>query len=111
MNVRTTDLREHPRSPVSFWAVEENENAAYYHFVRDLSEGGLFLEKQMPLPVGTPLVLVLSLPDGETIRTQAKVVHVRQEPPRMGNGVKFNDMTSEHRNALAGYLAQISGVA
>jgi len=59
--------------------------------VKDFSISGAFINSQQPLPVGTRLSLLLSLPEGE-IQVQAIV---RNRRAQGGIGVEFLSMGSK----------------
>jgi len=79
--------RAHPRLP--FFAevtYADDRNQATQEFVRDLSEGGMFIETSEPLEVGQSLQAHFSLPGvKEDIRVPAKVVRITND----GMGVRF----------------------
>ena len=96
------EKRTHQRLQVSLWAVEKSPEAAYYHYVTELSAGGLFLEKRLPLPVGSEVALEIKLPAGSTIKCSGSVV--RQADDGKGNGVKFNDISDADKAAITEFL-------
>lgn len=97
--------RRHPRYPVSLWAIERAPGISYYHHVSNLSASGLFLEKPVPLPVGEHFPLELPLPGGPTVNAHGIVVHAIDGG---GNGVVLLGLGDEDRDALEGYLANLS---
>lgn len=97
------EKRSHDRLEVSLWAVEKSPDAAYYHYITELSPGGMFLEKRLPLPVGSQVELEIKLPTGTTIRCTGSVV--RQAEDGQGNGVKFENISDEDKKAIEAFLA------
>jgi len=76
--------------------------------VREISEGGVFLVTERPLPVGTPLNFRLVGDRGETVEVEGAVVWVRrpgsdERPP--GMGVEFSNLDESQREAVA-YLVE-----
>jgi len=65
----------------------------------DLSIGGCYIETIFPFPVGTALDLKLHLED--TLLVSATVVTC---DPQVGNGIEFEKMLPEDREALSAYL-------
>lgn len=96
------EKRNYDRLQVSLWAVEKSPDAAYYHYVTELSAGGVFLEKRLPLPVGSEVELEFTLPSGLTIRATGSVV--RQADDGKGNGIKFEKISDEHQAAIEEFL-------
>ena len=99
-------LRRHARYPVSLWAVENADGGSYFHHVQDLSVGGFFLRKPMPLPVGAAMEVVLELPTGRRIQAKARVVHTVVSPARSGNGVELESLSNEDQTALQEFLGE-----
>ena len=94
--------RSHDRTAVSLWAVETSRDAAYYHYISELSEGGLYLEKPLPLPVDSEVELEVELPGGIV---KARGVVVRRSDDGTGHGVKFKDISPDALQALRSFLA------
>ena len=75
--------------------------------------GGLFIESEAPLPVGTKLVIDFSLPDSPTEWLSAKGVvawvcpKADQYTFSPGMGVRFTDITTETRNRVLNLVRSI----
>jgi diguanylate cyclase (GGDEF)-like protein/PAS domain S-box-containing protein len=65
----------------------------------DLSLGGCYIESIFPFPIGTNLDIRLSIQT--TVLISAIVVTC---DPQVGNGIRFNTMLAEDREALAAFL-------
>ena len=113
---RKSPRRVAARMPVSLWAVEDDGSGIYYHHVRDLSAGGLFLEKGLTLPVGSRMQLELTLPTARSIRAEGVVVTSVStdgaERPRngnankaSGNGIRFEKISDADRKAIDEYVS------
>ena len=100
------EKRTYDRLQVSLWAVEKSPDAAYYHYITELSAGGVFLEKRLPLPVGSEVELEFKLPSGMQIRATGSVV--RQADDGKGNGIKFEKISDEHKKAIEEFLSSES---
>ncbi len=81
------------------------ENAE--QFLRDyainISLGGIFLQTDSPLPVGTTLKLFFSIPElDDLIETTGEVVWVKKSENgnKGGMGIRFNDLTDEAKEKL-----------
>ena len=76
----------------------------------NLSTGGVFLEAQHVVPVGTPLTVVITLPNNTTIECTAEVTWLNGPvlrcqpllPP--GMGLKFLDIGNQQVNAIREFL-------
>lgn len=87
-------LREHrvfPRVPVHL-AVHYDDAA---DLIDSLSEGGVFIRTQRPLPPGTEIVMDIHVEDGDEnpIRVPGKVVWDRLVGRKDGMGVQFQGDT------------------
>jgi uncharacterized protein (TIGR02266 family) len=73
-----------------------------------ISEGGVFLVTERPLPVGTPLLLRLTGDRGETVEVEGAVVWVRRRESGggpSGVGIEFSNLDASQREAVA-YLVE-----
>jgi len=101
------ELRRDHRTPVDMWVEEHTPNGMYFHRVTDISQGGLFIEKSLPLHAGSLLRLNFELPqNGEVLEADAEVVYVRTPEAlknanlAAGMGVKFSQTTGPIRQFL-----------
>ena len=92
--------RKHPRFKTRV-AVEFNPQGrrALASATADLSIGGCYLRIMFTFPIGT--VLDVNLQIGRQVRTTAVVV---TEDIKIGNGLKFIEMSPEDKQALRNYL-------
>jgi uncharacterized protein (TIGR02266 family) len=74
-------------------------------YTTNLSRGGVFVASQVSAPIGTEMLVQLSLPNGSTLELRAEVVHLSTvedtgagRPP--GMGLMFVDLDAETRQAL-----------
>ncbi|MGB6547106.1 MAG: PilZ domain-containing protein [Candidatus Acidiferrales bacterium] len=72
--------------------------------IAELSRKGCFVDTTCPLPLGTPLKLVIST-DQDTFATNGKVIYVREAT---GMGVAFVDPSAEKLKVLDAWLASRS---
>lgn len=79
---------------------------------RDISRGGMFLRTPKPLEVGTPLVIILKLPDERSLEIDAEVAHAVTKADAgnkdSGMGVRFVDAEAK-RQQLEAILARARG--
>ena len=78
-------------------------------WVKDISNGGIFLRTQTPVALFGRLTIVLELPNGDSVELQGEVVRVvppEQAGPGVaaGMGVQFVDLTPAKRELLENYL-------
>ena len=67
------ERRRNSRSDVQIWAVEKDDNSTSFHLLTNLSIEGFFIEKKLPLPVGSIVNLELEL-DGEKLPLRGKII-------------------------------------
>ena len=105
-----SERRKSPRVHVQIWVKEKSETGTTFHLVSNLSSGGLFIEKELPFPVGAVLQLELNLPHSRTpLSLKGKVVENYQDTDsdENGTGVKFIDIDDDARDALDNYLKSL----
>ena len=93
--------REYARIKVSvpFEIQTDASHAPIRGATTDLSLGGCYIESIFPFPIGTNLDIKLSIQS--TVLISAIVVTC---DPQVGNGIRFNTMLAEDREALAAFL-------
>jgi len=105
MNKR--DLRLPTILQVEF--VHQGEDCRTYS--TNISEGGMFIQKQNGLRPGDRLQLRVSLPNGQ-LRAMGRVAWVHNHHSKVaipGAGIQFVRMPEECREALQEFLAVFSG--
>ena len=90
--------REHERVPYAVAVHFRSASAFLIAYSVNLSRGGLFLETQHDLPIGTPLELAFSIPGAGSVKLGGYVAWRRgpesaDGPP--GLGVEFQDITEQ----------------
>jgi uncharacterized protein (TIGR02266 family) len=82
------------------------------YYLRDISRGGMFIATQKPHQIGEILSLAVQLPEGDEIKLQARVAHVRK-PAEVGPGkpagmgVEFVAMPAEAADRIAACIRQL----
>jgi uncharacterized protein (TIGR02266 family) len=82
--------------------------------VTNISRGGLFIESRHPLPIQAEIDLTFTLPEFQiTISARGRVVwnfDMKKGSQRliMGSGIRFTDISPEHRMILEAYLEKLS---
>ena len=76
-------------------------------YTTNLSRGGVFVASQISAPIGTEVVVTLSLPNNTSVELRAEVVHLTDDASRAegdprppGMGLMFVEMEEETRKAL-----------
>lgn len=83
------EKRLYPRKPIRTQVVFENEDSegVLYFFSTDISAGGLFLETDLPIRLGTQVFLRFSLmPKARPIQATGEVVRVMRDQNEGGDG-------------------------
>jgi len=102
------EKRKNIRSDVQVWAVEKNDNSTSFHLLTNLSIEGFFIEKKLPMPVGSIINLELEL-DGEKLPLRGKIVNNYENPVtgNSGAGVHFVDMDESAKTKIEEYLKSL----
>jgi len=84
----------------------------YELFTESLSEGGIYLRKENPFPIGETLDVTVPLSHGETLHLKGTIIYIKgllgdflTLPP--GMAVQFNEMTAEDSLQLKNHLETI----
>ncbi|MFO0725746.1 MAG: PilZ domain-containing protein [Myxococcota bacterium] len=102
----SSDKRTSERHRVRFHLVYDDGSSFNAGTVHDVSEGGLFLETALPLPVGTTVTLTPLDAAGQVVaEVKAKVMRsIPYDPDRLdqpaGMGLAFMDLTPEGQQAV-----------
>jgi uncharacterized protein (TIGR02266 family) len=89
----------------------QSESNFYTGFTEDVSEGGLFLATYDCRPLGAPLYISFTLPNGHLVSVEGIVRWVREynhkEPNMMpGMGVQFTSLKTDDKVAINRFLTQ-----
>jgi uncharacterized protein (TIGR02266 family) len=103
------DRTDH-RVPIQMLVDYKSGGNYLFDFCRDLGTGGVFIESQQPLPVGSEMELTFTIPDSkETLRTSGKVIW--SQPPiaerkdvASGMGVQFSNFSDANRKTLDKFI-------
>lgn len=98
------ERRRSQRVPVEMWVEEVSEEERVFRRAGNLSEGGLHLDKTIPIAVGTVINLRFTLPsDPDPIDVKGEIVAIDPDE-ELGMGVKFVDMPADLRGRIKHYL-------
>ncbi len=105
--------RRHRRFAVSLQVEFENLPDRSVDRITNFSFGGVFIETTDPLPLHTSVVLKLTLPNGDRLRTRAQVTHIVTPEQASGRnyapglGLRFSYPTPNFRRRLSRFIAQL----
>jgi type IV pilus assembly protein PilZ len=104
--------RRFPRYEVEIWVDFSTIDLVTSSYVLNLSEGGVFIKSDRPLPLDAEVDLILTLPTGSPIKAVGRVVwnhDLAKEAPHgsRGAGIRFVDMPDRDRALLRDYVASL----
>ena len=107
----TPGRRDGPRIPLQTQVDLSSDSNLFTGFSTNVSEGGLFVATVNVLPVGTPVDLSFSLPEGTRIAVQGEVRWTRELDDRApdvfpGVGVRFVGLAPEAAEALHRFVGE-----
>lgn len=115
MNAKSKkEKRLYPRRPIRTQVVFENEDSegVLYFFSTDISAGGLFLESDIPVKLGTQVFLRFSLtPKARPIQATGEVVRVMRDQGetgqgKVGIGIRFIYIHPLDRELIQDFISQ-----
>lgn len=84
------------------------------NYVTNLSKGGVFIQTDDPLPIQSQINLTFTLPElNITIEAKGKVTwtyDIKKGTSAIisGMGIKFTDLTAEHKALIEDYISKLS---
>ena len=106
----TREDRVDHRVPIQLLVDYRSGGNYLFDFCRDMGSGGVFIETNSPLAVGSDMELTFTIPDSkETLRTVGKVIwsqapiHDRRDIS-VGMGVQFTDFSEQNRKTLDSFI-------
>ena len=98
------ERRKHERYPTSIQVDYASGDTFLFSYIENISEMGIFIRSDDPLPVGTELRLRFG-PDGALLEMNGQVVWINPIRPEGDNlnpgmGVRFTDLTPELRERV-----------
>ena len=101
------ERRWNQRTGVHIWAEERFQDSTYFHLLSNLSEGGFFIKKKLPFPVGSLVELKLELSNlNESLHVKGIVVnnYNKNDSVFIGTGIQFVDMDKDAGEKIKNYL-------
>lgn len=107
------DRREHERYDARLEVDYRSGENFLFSYIQNISEMGIFIRSDEPLPVGTEIDLRFKPDDEDPVELRGQVVWVN--PVRLGGdninpgmGVRFLDLTSEARERVVSLVQTIA---
>ncbi|MCB1214085.1 MAG: PilZ domain-containing protein, partial [Deltaproteobacteria bacterium] len=102
----------YPRTPIRTQVVFENQDSdgELYFFAKDISAGGIFIEAEMEVEIGSQVFLRFSLtPHSKPIQATGEVVRVMRDNNRLGVGIHFVYIHPLDRQLIQDFIEKGSG--
>jgi uncharacterized protein (TIGR02266 family) len=101
-----TDRRQHPRVSIAVEVDFRSEHNFYAARTHDISLGGLFIETNVGLPIGSRLTVDLKFMK-KHLRVEGEVmwVLVGDKEQTVGAGVRFVDLTAAAKKSIEAFMA------
>ena len=109
----TDNHRHDVRIPLALEVEYRTAGAFLVAYSVNLSKGGIFLETDNPMPMGTVLNLRFSVPGGSPLEVTGLVAWVRSlpEPGKpAGMGIEFENLDGKHGELLDAIVACFRGI-
>jgi uncharacterized protein (TIGR02266 family) len=109
----TEAVRRYPRFEVEIWVDFTTLDTVTSSYVLNLSQGGVFIKSESPLPLDADVDLVLTLPSGDPVQARGRVVWNHDltresEAEVSGCGIQFLNISDGDRALLRDYLDSLS---
>jgi len=104
--------RHHLRAPVNKKVIVNHEGVEYELYAETLSEGGIYIRKKDPFPVGSDVEVTLPLNDESSVRLKGDVVHVKgffggEFKILPGMGIRFKEIASAEIKILRNHIEKL----
>lgn len=114
MTPKDTRIDDRRRVPIFLEVEYRTAGSFLLAYSINLSTGGMFLETDQPLPVGSPLALRFTVPGSDPIEVQGQVAWVRKRPDSAGPagmGIRFDEsLDARHGEAIDRLVAKFRGL-
>lgn len=102
------ERRKSVRANTSLWIEGKKDDAVYFERLTNLSTGGVFIEQQIPHPIGSKLKLKIDLPAsiGGPVILKGSVVSHEGDPA--GMHIKFIECDDEDIAKIDSFLDAIA---
>lgn len=112
---RENERRQHERFEDAMEVVFDDPHELMKQYGENISQGGLYIRSEKPLPEGTITKIRLVIPDlMDAIHVVAKVVRVEvlleDTGVAYGIGLKFVEIQEEDQNRFSAYVEKVKGL-
>jgi Tfp pilus assembly protein PilZ len=101
--------RTKPRFETHMPFVMRSDSAWHYPILRNISEGGCFIETPHPLSMGDTIQVMIPLPvplEVSVIKAIGEVRWVSRSADRMGMGIQFRNPPADHSRAIRQFVGR-----
>jgi type IV pilus assembly protein PilZ len=108
------DRRSYERFDTQIQVDIANDETFLFSYITNISEMGIFVHSESPLPVGTELKLRFASPDGkEPFDLRGMVVWINPlrpggDNPNPGMGVRFEDLSPDDRERVVALVRTVA---
>ena len=110
--VGSKEDRSGQRVPIQLLVDYRSDGHYLFDFCRDLGTGGVFIQTEKPLTLGSSIDLTFTIPDSkETLSTKGTVIWVQsvEGSENPGMGVQFSGFSGEQRKLLERFVVRYHG--
>jgi uncharacterized protein (TIGR02266 family) len=105
----TEARRSSPRATTKIEILFKEPRAFVKAYMLNVSNGGLFVKTENPLPLDTPVILLVKLPeDNDTMEIEGRVVWInskgRKDSFPKGMGIQFIKMQPEYNQKIDNFV-------
>ena len=102
------ERRRSPRTPLVVHVRYRTVDALFAEFSRNINEGGIFIETECPVGLGTLVDLEFELPgQGEPIGALGRVMRLENGNPRTGMAVEFEQLDPSARRRIDEFVREL----
>jgi uncharacterized protein (TIGR02266 family) len=109
----SSENRGEPRLPIKLEVEYRTAGAFLVSYSVNLSKGGIFIETQSPLPVGSQLSLQFEVPEAGALEVSGLVAWVRQgsiDGLPDGMGIQFDNLDERYGEVIDGLVRDFTGL-
>lgn len=104
--------REHLRALLNKKVAVNHQGVEYELYAETLSEGGIYIRKKDPFPVGSDVEVTLPLKDESLVRLKGEVVHIKEFSggefkSLPGMGIRFKEIADDQIEVLRNYIEKL----
>ena len=101
------ERRRSQRVPIQVWVEQWTDRELYHQLSANLSRGGIFLDRTVPLPEGTLVNLRFHLPGRESpLEVRGRIAFPKSDDDSPGMGVEFVQLDAEVAQIIDAFLVE-----